>query len=148
MKQYIDYENMFATVLNLYKEAVDDEVYSRYEEEVEECAHNVALETVNSMQKYVHLKDHDMCGNFANIELDWNYGKMHFSDVIPFCSFSEMVAGMDNDTLSDAQVKAVQTWCIDWFFYAFGTFGITYNFQSWISDLEYEREREEELETA
>ena len=52
---------------------------------------------------------------------------------------------MDNDTLSDAQVKDVQTWCIDWFFYAFGTFGITYNFQSWISDLEYEREREEEL---
>ena len=148
MKQYIDYENMFATVLNLYKEAVDDEVYSRYEEEAEECAHNVVLETVNSMQKYVHLKDHDMCGNFANIELDWNYGKMHFSDVIPFCSFSEMVAGMDNDTLSDAQVKDVQTWCIDWFFYAFGTFGITYNFQSWISDLEYEREREEELETA
>jgi len=40
-------------------------------------------------------------------------------------------------------LKKFQTWAFDWYFRAFGTWGLTYNFGNWISELEYEREQEE-----
>lgn len=145
MKEFINYQNAYDAFLEILMGCLDDDDKCTYESHAEEYAHYAAVDAVESMREYVHFKDTKMDGNFANIREDWDYYPDFVrSNVKPFGTFDDMLKGMDNDTFTDEQVAKVQEWCLDWYFTAFGTFGLTYNFQSLIGDLKYEEELENE----
>ena len=141
MKDFINQDDMYECIKNIYIDALDDEEVSKYENEIECYAEIAAQDAVESMRKYVHRKDTRMDGNFCNIREDWeDTPEFIGSEVQPWGKFDDMVKSMDDETISDEDCKKVQTWCRDWYFCAFGTCGLKYNFQSNISELEYEEE--------
>lgn len=145
MKDFFNYGDVYETFLNLFKETVESYGmdYGSWESETEDYAYMTAMETLESMKKYVHRKDTSMCGNFCNIREDWEITPEFIgSEVKPWGKFDDVIKSIDDETISDEDLKKFQTWAFDWFFRAFGTYGLTYNFGSFISDLEYERERE------
>lgn len=132
---------MYECIKNIYIDALDENEVNKYEEEIECHAEIAAQDAVESMRKYVHRKDTRMDGNFCNIREDWeDTPEFIGSEVQPWGKFDDMVKSMDDDTISDEDCKKVQTWCMDLYFRAFGTWGLKYNFQSYISELEYEEE--------
>jgi hypothetical protein len=141
MKDFINYDDMYECIKNIYIDALDEDEASKYEDEIECHAEIAAQDAAESMRKYVHRKDTRMDGNFCNIREDWECCPEFIgSDVKPWGKFDDMVKSLDDETISDYDLKKVQQWCMDWYFRAFGTFGLKYNFQSYISELEYEEE--------
>ena len=146
MKDFLNYDNVYETFLNLFKDVIKDYGldYGSFESETERYAECVAKKTLESMKKYVHMRDTKMIGNFCNIREDWE-STINFvgSEVKPWGNFDDVVKSIDDETISDEDLKKFQTWALDWFFTAFGTFGLKYNFGNFISEIEYEREQEE-----
>ena len=146
MKDFLNYDNVYETFLNLFKDVIKDYGldYGSFENETEEYADCVARKTLESMKKYVHMRDTRMNGNFCNIREDWETTyDFVVSEVKPWGNFDDVVKSIDDETISDEDLKKFQTWALDWFFTAFGTFGLKYNFGNFISEIEYEREQEE-----
>lgn len=147
MKDFLNYDNVYETFLNLFKDVIKDYGldYGSFECDTEEYAERVAEKTLESMKKYVHMRDTRMIGNFCNIREDWE-SDFDFvrSEVKPWGNFDDVIKSIDDETISDEDLKKFQRWALDWFFTAFGTFGLTYNFGNFISEIEYEREQEEE----
>lgn len=146
MKDFLNYDNVYETFLNLFKNVIKDYGldYGSFESDTEEYAECVARGALKSMKKYVHMRDTRMNGNFCNIREDWE-SNINFvmSEVKPWGIFDDVVKSIDDETISDEDLKKFQTWALDWFFTAFGTFGLKYNFGNFISEIEYEREQEE-----
>lgn len=141
MKQFLDFEVVEETLRNLYTNCIDDA--DTYEDIIEEFAYHNAEQICDDMRTYVHRKDTRMTGNFCNIREDWEETPDFIgSEVKPWGKFDEVVKSIDEDTISEEDLKKFQQWALDWFFRAFGTFNICYNFQTLVSDLEYEKEHE------
>lgn len=144
MKDFLNYDDVYETFLNLYKEVAKNYEYD-YSETCEMHAEISATETLESMKKYVHQKDTRMIGNFCNIREDWEETYEFIdSEIQPWGKFDDVIKSIDDETISDEDLEKFQTWAFDWFFRAFGTWGLKYNFGSYLSELEYEREREME----
>lgn len=146
-KEFLNIENVYETFLNLFKDTVENfgYDYGAYESETEEYAWCMAEITVDDMRKYVHRKNTRMDGNFCNIREDWEITPDFIgSEVKPWGKFDDVVKSIDDGTISDDDLEKFQTWAFDWFFRAFGTYGLTYNFGEFISVIEYEREHEKE----
>lgn len=143
MKEFINFEDMEQTLLDLYKNCLDDESVQKYESTIEEYANINAQTIVDDMNRYVHQKDTKINGNFCNIREDWEVTPDFIgSDVKPWGKFSDVVKSIDNGTISEEDLKKFQQWAKDWFFRAFGTWGLCYNFQTLISEMEWEEEQE------
>jgi hypothetical protein len=141
MKEFINFEDMEQTLLNLYKKCLDENDAAKYESTIEEYAHINAESICEDMNRYVHRKDTRMDGNFCNIREDWEETYDFIgSEVKPWGKFDDVIKSIDNKTISDEDLKKFQTWCKDWFFRAFGTWGLCYNFQELISEMEWEEE--------
>ena len=146
MKDFLNYDNVYETFLNLFKDVIKDYGldYGSFECDTEAYAECVAEKTLESMKKYVHMRDTKIDGNFCNIREDWvSTFSFVVSEVKPWGNFDDVVKSIDDETISDEDLKKFQTWALDWFFTAFGTFGLKYNFGNFISEIEYEREQEE-----
>lgn len=144
-KEFLNQEKMYDAILEIYKDALSDEEKEKYEDFAEEYAEITVRETLDNMRTYVHKNDTKLYGNFCNIREDWEITKDFVkSDVAPWGKFSDIVASIDDGSISDEDLAKFQIWCQDWFFTAFGTFNLRYNFETLISDLEYEEERERE----
>lgn len=134
---------MEQTLLDLYKNCLDDENAQKYESTIEEYANINAQTIVDDMNRYVHQKDTKIIGNFCNIREDWEVTPDFIgSDVKPWGKFSDVVKSIDNGTISEEDLKKFQQWAKDWYFRAFGTWGLCYNFQTLISEMEWEEEQE------
>lgn len=141
MKQLLNLEVVEETLRNLYTNCIDNA--EDFESEIEEYASINAQSICEDMRKYVHQKDTRMDGNFCNIREDWEETPDFIgSEVKPWGKFSDVVKSIDDETISDEDLEKFQKWCLDWFFRAFGTWGLCYNFQTLISEIEYERENE------
>ena len=115
-----------------------------YRELAQEEAGRLALSFSESMEKYCHMADTRMIGNFANIREDWDViPDFVKSDVRPWGRFDDIVRAIDDRTIDAGDLRKFQKWANDWFFTAFGTWAIGYNFGSLVSELECEKEREE-----
>ena len=140
-KEFLNYTKVYDDFVELFLNCIDDA--EMYEDVIEDYAHNAAISTLEDMRKYVHQQDTSMSGNFADIRQDWNVIKdFVISEVEPWGDFDEIISTIDEGTISDEDLEKFQTWCLEWFYTAFGTWGLCYNFQTLISELEYERERE------
>lgn len=147
---YIGVDAFAEEIESLYREALDG-----YEnkEEIEEYIsdsfgdnyiHTLAVEFAikqnEDMKKYLHMNSHRMDGNFANIEED--YPKYRTGTFLPseydgddyFDLFPEMVKRLDAAEDSE-RANDDREYLSSWYFYAFGTFGIKYNFESDLSEI-------------
>lgn len=130
---------MYDAIVDIYTNALDEDERERYADEIEMYAEISTQGIIDDMRKYVHRKDTRMSGNFCDIREDWEYTSGFIgSDVEPWGKFDDMVKSMDDETINDEDLEKVQQWCQDWFFRAFGTWGLSYNFQTCIAELEYE----------
>ena len=88
-----------------------------------------------------------MIGNFANIENDYpahitgtywisEYDGDDYRDFFP-----QMVARLDSAE-DNKQANEDRAYLMDWFFDAFGTYGIKYNFRNDLAEIEYALEEE------
>ena len=90
----------------------------------------------DDMYKYVNGGDYKIPGNFERI--NWSWDEDH-KDGIKFNELrNKLLNGID-----DADTNEFSTWAIDWFFKAFGTFGITYKFRDMVNDIAYDYEHED-----
>ena len=125
-----------------YYDGVDEDTC---QELAEEAANNLADSHVETMQEYSHQKDTSQWGNFANIRQDWNNNFGH-SSVEPWGDFDTMVKSMDDETISDEDKDKVQQWCEDWYWEAYGTRWLRYNFGNTLSEFAYEAEQDRNQE--
>ena len=100
-----------------------------YEWFAEEYAEQLTERHIEQMDKYVHKSDTKIWGNFCNIREDWNYPGFVHSTVEPWGDLSKF-----------------QQWCEDWFYTAFGTYNLKYNFGTDLGEVIYSDERERERE--
>lgn len=107
----------------------------------EEAANNLADSHVKSMQEYSHQKDTSQWGNFANIRQDWNHNFGH-SSVEPWGDYDDMLKTMDDETISQEDLAKVQQWCEDWYWEAYGTRWLRYNFGNTLSEFAYDAARD------
>lgn len=91
----------------------------------------------DDMYKYVNSGDYAIPGNFERI--NWSWDEDH-KDGIKFNELRNKLL----DGIDDADTNEFSTWAIDWFFKAFGTFGITYKFRDTVNDIAYEYEHEDD----
>ena len=135
---FIDFNKLFDSFAELFLDELSEEDKDRYEDVVEQYAWHVAANVVDEMNEYVHMNDTRMMGNFANIREDWNVTKDFVkSEVEPWGDFDEVVKSIDNNTISKEDLKKFQTWAEDWFYTAFGTWGLVYNFNIFFADFKY-----------
>ena len=90
----------------------------------------------DSMFKYVRNDDYAIPGNFERINWSWDEdhkGGIKFSELR-----KKLLAGID-----DADTQEFSTWGIDWFFKAFGTHGLCYNYENLLDDIAADYERED-----
>lgn len=136
-KEFLNRDNVYETFLNLFKEQTENFGYDfyTYQSEIEDYTFWQTESTINDMKKYCHKKDTKMIGNLCNIREDWEVTKEFVeSNIIPWGNFDDIVISIDNDTISDEDLAKFQEWAFDWFFTAFGTFGLKYNFGDWLVD--------------
>ncbi|MBD5381910.1 hypothetical protein [Clavibacter sp.] len=97
---------------------------------VEEHIEWLANDLNKSMKKYLHMSDTHIAGNFKNIRYDYKG------------DFADMVKRLDEGA-QDEQTNADRDFLLSWFWDAFGTFGISYNFATELDESIYVAEQEE-----
>lgn len=159
---YIGVEAFAKKIYNLYKECLDK--YDDNEEEFEQYindlyeeqdflknrAYEFAIETNEEMKKYLHQEDHRIESNFSDIDQDYpkyRTGTMWASDYDGNPKeFFDLVPDMINrlDAAEDSErANDDREFLSSWFFEAFGTFAIEYNFSNDLQELHYALEEEE-----
>lgn len=130
VKEYLPVEAMAEQLKSLFVESRDnygddkENEFLRYrfgDDFLEDYAFEFALEFNEDMRRYLHYDDQRMEGNFANVKRDYEDEKGK--------SFSDMVAKLDAGENSE-EADEMRTYLLDWFFKAFGTWSIQYNFES------------------
>ena len=162
VEKVADYIGVFSfakTIETLYRECLEDcdnpediEEYiaDLYGKNIQSLARDFALETNRDMKKYLHMNNHSMPGNFADIEEDYpahitgTRWPSEYAGDDYFRLFPQMVARLDSAEDSD-RAKEDRAYLEDWFFDAFGTYNIKYNFSNWLSEIVYMREEEQAI---
>jgi len=142
MNDYINVEKMQVAVFELLKDTRekmrDDENTARIDDCVSddfinEEAFEIASSINSDMKAYLHQKDHEIQGNFNNIENNYykfRKGEYGWNEAL----LNDMIARLDNNR-QDEQTQKDREFLSDWYFETFGTFGITYNFGNTIDYL-------------
>lgn len=141
-KHYENLLEIFMGVVNNYEGS------ESYEWFAEEEAERLAARHIESMKEYVHQRDTKLYGNFCNIREDWDHPGFIRSEVEPWGRFDDVVKSIDDKTISEQDLEKFQQWCEDWFFTAFGSYNLEYNFATDVSEIAYSDECERELEQA
>lgn len=146
---YIGLESFAAVIESLYREclenfddAEDMEEYIAdfYGKNIQSMAWDFTLEENREMKKYLHLPDQHMYGNFANLYNDYprhvtgtfwatEYDGDDYYDLYP-----AMVARLDAAEDSE-QANEDRAYLEEWYFKAFGTYNIKYNFSNELEEV-------------
>ena len=146
---YIGVESFSKVIENLYDECLENfddadelRVYIAdvYEKNIQGMARDFTLEVNREMKKYLHLPDQRMNGNFANLYEDYpkhitgvwwasDYDGDDYYDLYP-----QMVARLDAAEDSE-QANEDRAYLEEWYFKAFGTYNIQYNFGNYLEEV-------------
>lgn len=144
-KNFMDVDRLAEVFKGHFLDVVDNYGYDRSEAEdyCEEYAWAAAQRTERDMCSYAHRKDTRMDGNFCNIRQDWEQ-TIDFvaSEVRPCGKLDDVVRSIDEGAISDADLARWHTWVQDWYFTAFGTYNLKYNFGEALIAYMEEMERE------
>lgn len=146
---YIGVESFAKVIENLYNECLENfddadelRVYIAdvCEKNIQSMAREFTLEANREMKKYLHLPDQHMNGNFANLYNDYprhvtgtfwatDYDGDDYYDLYP-----AMVARLDAAEDSE-QANKDRAYLEEWYFKAFGTYNIKYNFSNELEEI-------------
>ena len=155
---YIGVVSFANTIENLYRECLDNyDNAEDIEEYIADCcgkniqnlAWDFTLEANRDMKKYLHLSDQHMNGNFADLSMDYpkhRTGTFWVSEydgpVAEYLKlYPDMVARLDAAEDSE-QADKDRAYLEEWYFKAFGTFWIIYNFSNDLAEIAYSLEHE------
>jgi len=152
MNDYINVKEMQKILFEILKETREKMRNSETERIIDDIYDDDYLNALSSelantinleMKIYLHKTDHNILGNFNNIEYDYykfRKGKSGYDDIL----LNDMIERLDNNDEGE-QAKKDRVFLNNWYFKTNGTFGITYNFESEISDriLEDENDKDE-----
>ena len=135
-------ESLYRECLEKFDDAEDMEEYiaDLYGKNILSMAIEFTLEVNKEMKKYLHLDDQHMDGNFANLYEDYpkhvtgvrwasDYDGDDYYDFYP-----QMVARLDSAEDSE-QVSKDRAYLEEWYFKAFGTYNIKYNFSNELEEI-------------
>ena len=146
---YISVKNFAKAIEALYRECLEDYENSEDIEEyladcgvgnIQSLAWDFTMKVNRDMKEYLHMRNHNMSGNFANSEDDYPAhitGSRWSSDYAGddyYRLFPQMVARLDAAEDSE-QADEDRMYLMDWFFDAFGTYNIKYKFQNDLSEI-------------
>ena len=143
---YIGVASFAKTIDELYREclenfddAEDMEEYIAdvFEKNIQSLAWEFTIEANRDMKKYLHLPDQHMNGNFANLSIDYpkhRTGTFWLSEYDGpvaeyFNLYPQMVERLDSAEDSE-QANEDRAYLEEWYFKAFGTYNIKYNFSN------------------
>lgn len=134
-------ENLYRECLEEFDDAEDLEEYLAdiFEKNIQSLAWEFTLKVNREMKKYLHLNGH-MNGNFANLYIDYprhvtgkfwatDYDGDDYYDLYP-----QMVARLDAAEDSE-QADKDREYLEEWYFEAFGTYNIKYNFSNELEEI-------------
>jgi len=136
-KEFMNRARMEEKIRTILKGCIENP--EEYEDLIEDEAFRLSNNFCRDMRTYCQMIDTHIAGNFCDIRNDWNHCPEFIpSDVKPWGRFDDVVSSIVNGTISDEDLAKFQQWAEDWFFTAFGTYGIAYNFQNLVAAVEYE----------
>lgn len=155
---YIGVESFAKTIENLYREclenfddAEDMEEYIAdvFEKNIQSIAWDFTLEANREMKNYLHRKSQHIDGNFADLSMDYpkhrtgTFWVSEYDGPVAeyFSLYPDMVARLDSAEDSE-QADEDREYLAEWFFYAFGTYNIKYNFSNELDEIAYMLEEE------
>ena len=155
---YIGLESFAKTIENLYREclenfddAEDMEEYIAdvFGKNIQSMAWDFTLEANREMKNYLHRKSQHMDGNFADLSMDYpkhrtgTFWVSEYDGPVAeyFNLYPQMVARLDAAEDSE-QANEDRAYLEEWFFYAFGTYNIKYNFSNELEEIHYMLEEE------
>lgn len=157
VKEFIKYDSLLERLQELlrpvYKEALahhleeEDEGVTASEEDAENWMVNTAISIVNDFDTYVHGDTH-IPGCLMDIRVNWN---MDHNEPANSDCFKKTIEDIDlyyerlkngtfnncDDTIKidhETRLKEFQEYALNWFFEAFGTYGLEYNFTNFIME--------------
>lgn len=135
-------ENLYDECLENFDDADELRVYIAdvFEKNIQSMAWEFTLKVNREMKKYLHLDDQYMNGNFANLYNDYprhvtgtfwatDYDGDDYYDLYP-----AMVARLDAAEDSE-QANKDREYLEEWYFKAFGTYNIKYNFGNYLEEV-------------
>lgn len=135
-------EGLYRECLENFDDAEDMEEYiaDMFENNIQSLAWEFTHKVNREMKKYLHLPDQHMNGNFANLYRDYpehitgvrwscDYDGDDYSDLFP-----QMVARLDAAEDSE-QANEDRAYLEEWYFKAFGTYNIQYNFSNELEEI-------------
>ena len=135
-------EELYRQCLENFDDAEDMEEYIAdvFEKNIQSLAWEFTIEANREMKKYLHLPDQHMNGNFANLSIDYpkhrtgvwwatDYDGDDYYDLYP-----SMVARLDAAEDSE-QAGKDREYLEEWYFEAFGTYNIQYNFSNELEEI-------------
>lgn len=146
---YIGVESFAKVIESLYRECLEnfddsddleEYIADLYGKNIQSLAWEFTLEANREMKKYLHLNDQRMDGNFANLYNDYprhvtgtfwatDYDGDDYYDLYP-----AMVARLDAAEDSE-QANEDRAYLEEWYFKAFGTYNIKYNFSNELEEI-------------
>lgn len=147
---YIGVESFAKVIENLYNECLDnfddaddlrEYIADVFEKNIQSMAIEFTHEVNKEMKKYLHKDSQHMDGNFANLRNDYprhvtgvfwasDYdGEDYYYDLYP-----QMVARLDAAEDSE-QANKDRAYLEEWYFKAFGTYNIKYNFSNELEEI-------------
>lgn len=135
-------ESLYHECLEKFDEAEEMEEYiaDLYGKNIQSLAWEFTHKVNREMKKYLHLNDQHMNGNFANLYRDY---PEHITGVRWSCDydgddyfdlFPQMVARLDAAEDSE-QANEDRAYLEEWYFKAFGTYNIQYNFSNELEEI-------------
>lgn len=135
-------EELYRECLEEFDDAEDLEEYiaDMLRENIQSLAWEFTHKVNREMKKYLHLNDQRMDGNFANLYNDYprhvtgtfwatDYDGDDYYDLYP-----AMVARLDSAEDSE-QANKDREYLEEWYFKAFGTYNIKYNFGNYLEEV-------------
>lgn len=146
---YIGVESFAKVIESLYRECLEnfddsddleEYIADLYGKNIQSLAWEFTLEANKEMKKYLHLPDQHMNGNFADLSMDYprhvtgtfwatDYDGDDYYDLYP-----AMVARLDAAEDSE-QANKDREYLEEWYFKAFGTYNIKYNFSNELEEV-------------
>lgn len=155
---YIGVKSFASVIENLYRECIEnfddaedleEYISDIFEKNIQSMSWDFTLEANREMKNYLHRKSQHMDGNFADLSMDYpkhrtgTFWVSEYDGPVAeyFSLYPDMVARLDSAEDSE-QADEDRKYLAEWFFDAFGTFGIKYNFSNYLDEIAYMLEEE------
>lgn len=155
---YIGVESFAKVIESLYRECLEnfdnaedleEYIADIFGKNIHGLAWEFTLKANREMKKYLHLPSQRMPGNFADLRMDYPnhrtgtfFASEYEGSVAEYLNlYPDMVARLDAAEDSE-KADEDRAYLEEWYFKAFGTFGITYNFSNDLAEIAYSLEQE------